>query len=316
MFLYFLLFSSVLNVKQFKIQSNDNVIKSEKFSNLKLNLNNTHNQISLTFENIKNINLNNKNKDDIMNSNFNNKTIAEEVPFNIFKESSNRNNLNQKSKSINSDIEKKLEEKIIKKFVDSNVKKKDTINTESYREQEYSSAESINNIKNNNNNLNEEIKAFEKEQHIQKKIKYFDLLKNLKKVKSRMNYIKENILNNTNINSDEIANKLPSQNKYLNYNNQSNPLLEIPQIDIDSNISETDLNKIIDPNIKDEILFEEFLQHKNQSRKKKYSEDDNVFMFYNSLSLIMLSMLGGGVVGVIFILYFSFKHDNSNNLSN
>lgn len=66
-------------------------------------------------------------------------------------------------------------------------------------------------------------------------------------------------------------------------------------------------------NKKDEKkLFEEFLKLKNP-KKKKYMGDDNVFMFYNSLSLIMLSMLGGGVVGVIFILYFSFKSDNGTN---
>lgn len=47
---------------------------------------------------------------------------------------------------------------------------------------------------------------------------------------------------------------------------------------------------------------------KKKTRREK--EDDNSFMFYNSLSLIMLSMLAGGLVGVIFILYFSFKKDN------
>jgi len=69
--------------------------------------------------------------------------------------------------------------------------------------------------------------------------------------------------------------------------------------------------KLAKGNKKDEILLEEFLKMKNP-KKKKYMEDDNIFMFYNSLSLIMLSMLGGGVVGVIFILYFSFKSDDTN----
>jgi len=50
-------------------------------------------------------------------------------------------------------------------------------------------------------------------------------------------------------------------------------------------------------------------------KKKKYSkekekDDENSFMFYNSLSLIMLSMLAGGLVGIVFILYFSFKKEN------
>ena len=75
------------------------------------------------------------------------------------------------------------------------------------------------------------------------------------------------------------------------------------------------MKKISEGNKKDEILFEDFLKIKNP-KKKKLIEDDNVFMFYNSLSLIMLSMLGGGVIGVIFILYFSFKHDNTNCYNN
>ena len=42
-------------------------------------------------------------------------------------------------------------------------------------------------------------------------------------------------------------------------------------------------------------------------------EDGNNFLFYNSLSLIMLSMLAAGLVGVVFILYFTFKKDYQNN---
>lgn len=58
----------------------------------------------------------------------------------------------------------------------------------------------------------------------------------------------------------------------------------------------------------DELKIEEFFDIK--SEKKKYLEEHNVFMFYNSLSLVMLSMLGGGVIGIIFILYFSYKDEN------
>ena len=43
--------------------------------------------------------------------------------------------------------------------------------------------------------------------------------------------------------------------------------------------------------------------------KKKKKENENALMFYNSLSLIMLAMLAGGLVGVIFILYFSFRKE-------
>ncbi len=53
--------------------------------------------------------------------------------------------------------------------------------------------------------------------------------------------------------------------------------------------------------------------HSKLKKKKthKEKEDENTFMFYNSLSLIMLSMLAGGLVGVVFILYFSFKKEGS-----
>lgn len=72
----------------------------------------------------------------------------------------------------------------------------------------------------------------------------------------------------------------------------------------------TDKNEEIEENnsFSDELNIEEFFNIK--SEKKKYLEEHNVFMFYNSLSLVMLSMLGGGVIGIIFILYFSYKDEN------
>jgi len=36
---------------------------------------------------------------------------------------------------------------------------------------------------------------------------------------------------------------------------------------------------------------------------------DDVLLFYNVLAMIMLSILTGGIVGVIFILYFSLTHE-------
>ncbi len=52
------------------------------------------------------------------------------------------------------------------------------------------------------------------------------------------------------------------------------------------------------------------LQLKIVNKKSvKEIEDENNFLFYNSLSLIMLSMLAGGLVGVVFILYFTFRKD-------
>lgn len=43
---------------------------------------------------------------------------------------------------------------------------------------------------------------------------------------------------------------------------------------------------------------------------KQNEKYDNTLLFYNSLSLVMLSMLAGGLVGVVFILYFSFKNED------
>jgi hypothetical protein len=57
--------------------------------------------------------------------------------------------------------------------------------------------------------------------------------------------------------------------------------------------------------------FEEVFSEKNlQETKKKY---ESSLLFYNSLSLIMLAMLAGGLVGVIFILYFSFHSKDVKN---
>lgn len=50
--------------------------------------------------------------------------------------------------------------------------------------------------------------------------------------------------------------------------------------------------------------------HKNLKRRKSL-DDDNTVLFYNSLSLVMLSMLAGGLVGVVFILYFTFRKEDS-----
>jgi hypothetical protein len=46
-------------------------------------------------------------------------------------------------------------------------------------------------------------------------------------------------------------------------------------------------------------------------KKRKDKDGENALMFYNSLSLIMLAMIAGGLVGVIFILYFSSKKDDN-----
>jgi hypothetical protein len=58
----------------------------------------------------------------------------------------------------------------------------------------------------------------------------------------------------------------------------------------------------------EKIYIDEILNIK--SNRRQYLEDNNVFVFYNSLSLVMLSMLGGGVLGLLFILFFSYKDEN------
>merc|ERR1712170_344674 len=40
----------------------------------------------------------------------------------------------------------------------------------------------------------------------------------------------------------------------------------------------------------------------HHTKDKRVEDEDEYFMFYNTLSLIMLSMIAGGLVGVIFIL--------------
>lgn len=77
--------------------------------------------------------------------------------------------------------------------------------------------------------------------------------------------------------------------------------------------------KKFEQNKKEEIPLAQILKRnsdQSELNKKKYNKDlndDNTFMFYNSLSLIMLSMLAGGLLGVMFILYFSFKDNGSVN---
>lgn len=56
--------------------------------------------------------------------------------------------------------------------------------------------------------------------------------------------------------------------------------------------------------------FEELLKKKNL-KKVKSTYQKNV-LIYNSISLLMLCLLSGGLVGVIFILYYSFKSKEGN----
>jgi len=316
MFLFCLSLNCVLNVNPFKKQNIETIIKTNKLSDLKVNLNNTNNQISLIFENTKIKIPNENNLADEINLNSNNNTSREQEDSQNF---SNENNSLEDQKNSNSLInEEKLEEKIHQKIEDSNNEEKNKNDINDINNSEKIQNDIINKNHNSNSisnlNLNNKIINFDQQQQTQKKIKYFESLKNFKKVKSRLNNYKENLNGNNHLNYN--LNSFTNYNKITNNKNYSNSSTNRLDKDSDLNISTSDLNKITEGNIKDEILFEEFLKQKSPTRKKKYIEDDNVFMFYNSLSLIMLSMLGGGVVGVIFILYFSFKHDTSNNISN
>jgi len=66
-----------------------------------------------------------------------------------------------------------------------------------------------------------------------------------------------------------------------------------------------------DKNTTKNIVSSEFYKFLVNNSKKRTKQYDNSMMFYNSLSLIMLSMLTGGLIGVILIIYFSFKTDDN-----
>ena len=78
--------------------------------------------------------------------------------------------------------------------------------------------------------------------------------------------------------------------------------------------------KKIGINMQNKIKMIENLNN-NKTLNRKYRIDNlknskelnnfNSINFYHNLSLIMLSMLGGGLVGIIFILYFTLKPDQN-----
>ena len=76
-----------------------------------------------------------------------------------------------------------------------------------------------------------------------------------------------------------------------------------------------EVNKTISSKIEgfEKFFFADLKRIKNLSKNKKRNYD-NGMLFYNSISLVMLSMLAGGLVGVVFILYFTFKKDESSNI--
>jgi quinol-cytochrome oxidoreductase complex cytochrome b subunit len=56
--------------------------------------------------------------------------------------------------------------------------------------------------------------------------------------------------------------------------------------------------------------FYKFLVNSSKKRNKQYNKS---MIFYNSLSLIMLSMLTGGLIGVVLIVYYSMKPEEREN---
>jgi hypothetical protein len=127
--------------------------------------------------------------------------------------------------------------------------------------------------------------------------------------KNDKNLIKQN--KNKYLDSIKSQNNIHLNSRLANFNyNKNNNNFEKTLVKENVIMNMDEIKKISDGSKKNEILFEDFLKIKNYE-KKKLIEDDNVFNFYNSLSIVMLSMLGGGVLGVIFILLFSLKNSNS-----
>jgi len=105
---------------------------------------------------------------------------------------------------------------------------------------------------------------------------------------------------NSNINTDTYSNTNIDTNRNTNTNRNLMKKENTNKVDNDNSDLVMDYFQ--------NIYIDEFLSVK--SDKRQYLEDNNVFVFYNSLSLVMLSMLGGGVLGLLFILFFSYKDEN------
>lgn len=175
----------------------------------------------------------------------------------------------------------------------------------------------------------------------EKKIVYEDL-DSISQIKNSTNFLGNQILGSQNLNDNHI----PILDNHINSTIQPKNILDNSQDDsiesslstlrklhenLEKKIKNFELNIQIPQDLKASNVGKETKPNREvnniknnklssippntilKTKKKKTRrerEDDNSFMFYNSLSLIMLSMLAGGLVGVIFILYFSFKKDN------
>jgi hypothetical protein len=141
------------------------------------------------------------------------------------------------------------------------------------------------------NQINKEFSNF-----IEKTENLYSTLNDDKNHKSNENKVlnKENKEENTNLKSDDkkIIKKLKDEVNYSIKNIESHHKNFLENFNEFETVS-IDLNK--------------------ENIKKKFEKN---LLFYNSISLIMLALLAGGLVGIIFILYFSFGSGSENNLNN
>jgi hypothetical protein len=94
----------------------------------------------------------------------------------------------------------------------------------------------------------------------------------------------------------------------ISHNNTANVEVKALVNNIDDSIANIrHFHNTLDKKLK---AFEDELKSDMRNKNlKKRKADDNTINFYNSLSLIMLSLLAGGLVGIVFILFFSFRCD-------
>jgi len=142
--------------------------------------------------------------------------------------------------------------------------------------------------------------------------------KNKEEKSSKLNPMKnsnDDLMNKLKDLEDKFTRNIEAK-KELKLENQMTGLI-LERINLKNKISNKLKKNAIENEIEDpfetidseDINIDKYLNLK--FAKKRYLEEQNKFMFYNSLSLIMLSMLGGGVIGIIFILYFSYKDENN-----
>lgn len=138
-----------------------------------------------------------------------------------------------------------------------------------------------------------------------KEKKYLEATKSFKKFNSKLS---KKLKEKSKLSKKEIL----ANANYFNLRGEDGNIKAKERENENADITFEEFKKISKGNKNEKILLEEYIKFKKNHLQRKIRLEDNAFIFYNSLSLIMLSMLAGGVVGVIFILYFSFKTENPN----